>query len=789
MEIHSKADTLKKLEGVLCAATVLPQVSFTVNQWTISQNNILNLFFTENTWSEQSLVVRSSGMAEDSNSESLAGHFESILNVKGRIELIKAIDKVINSFGGDNPDDQIFIQPMLEDVALSGVVFTKEPSSQSPYYVINYSKCGSTESVTSGSSNDELIYVAKCAFDFPDQVTIKTQNNNILNSTPKWVIKLLALCSELENKLSHNSLDIEFAFNKKGAIYLFQVRPLIIRMHSKKSESKKQHQELLIRLKNTIDRIIKPHPYLNGSSSVLGVMPDWNPAEIIGVRPQPLALSLYKELVTDSTWAYQRNNYGYKQLRSFPLLVNLIGLPYIDVRVSFNSFIPADIPEKLAEKLVNYYIEQLVNSPEKHDKIEFDIIFSCYTLDIEKRLEKLKKIGFTDNEIESLLNSLRKLTNNIINPSGLWTKDITRIESLPAKRQKIIASGLTKVEKIYWLLEDCKRYGTLPFAGLARAGFIAVQFLKSLVSDCILSNDDYELFMQSLETVSSNMSKDRVKLSFNAFLAKYGHLRPGTYDILSPRYDQEPVKYFDVDSVRPFYQENDDFLLSLKQLEKLKSTLDDHGIEHDVISLFRFIKGAIEGREYAKFVFSQSLSDAILLIEQLGEDLGFNKNDMSYLDVSVLYKAYSSADDIVDLIKNGIESGKKQYKDTQSLILPPLIVDSNDVFYFEMPQGEPNFITMKSIVAHTIKDLDETRDIKNKIVFIPSADPGFDWLFSCGISGLITQFGGANSHMAIRAGELGIPAVIGAGEVFYNKWLKANLLELDAGNKKVVILK
>jgi len=789
MEIHSKADTLKKLEGVLCAATVLPQVSFTVNQWTISQNNILNLFFTENTWSEQSLVVRSSGMAEDSNSESLAGHFESILNVKGRIELIKAIDKVINSFGGDNPDDQIFIQPMLEDVALSGVVFTKEPSSQSPYYVINYSKCGSTESVTSGSSNDELIYVAKCAFDFPDQVTIKTQNNNILNSTPKWVIKLLALCSELENKLSHNSLDIEFAFNKKGAIYLFQVRPLIIRMHSKKSESKKQHQELLIRLKNTIDRIIKPHPYLNGSSSVLGVMPDWNPAEIIGVRPQPLALSLYKELVTDSTWAYQRNNYGYKQLRSFPLLVNLIGLPYIDVRVSFNSFIPADIPEKLAEKLVNYYIEQLVNSPEKHDKIEFDIIFSCYTLDIEKRLEKLKKIGFTDNEIESLLNSLRKLTNNIINPSGLWTKDITRIESLPAKRQKIIESGLTKVEKIYWLLEDCKRYGTLPFAGLARAGFIAVQFLKSLVSDCILSNDDYELFMQSLETVSSNMSKDRVKLSFNAFLAKYGHLRPGTYDILSPRYDQEPVKYFDVDSVRPFYQENDDFLLSLKQLEKLKSTLDDHGIEHDVISLFRFIKGAIEGREYAKFVFSQSLSDAILLIEQLGEDLGFNKNDMSYLDVSVLYKAYSSADDIVDLIKNGIESGKKQYKDTQSLILPPLIVDSNDVFYFEMPQGEPNFITMKSIVAHTIKDLDETRDIKNKIVFIPSADPGFDWLFSCGISGLITQFGGANSHMAIRAGELGIPAVIGAGEVFYNKWLKANLLELDAGNKKVVILK
>lgn len=35
-----------------------------------------------------------------------------------------------------------------------------------------------------------------------------------------------------------------------------------------------------------------------------------------------------------------------------------------------------------------------------------------------------------------------------------------------------------KIEKIYWLLEDCKRYGTLPFAGVARVAFIAVQILR-----------------------------------------------------------------------------------------------------------------------------------------------------------------------------------------------------------------------------------------------------------------------------------------------------------------------
>ena len=52
------------------------------------------------------------------------------------------------------------------------------------------------------------------------------------------------------------------------------------------------------------------------------------------VRPKPLAHSLYKELVTDSIWAYQRHNYGYQNLRSF-LDDELSGLPYIDAGIQF----------------------------------------------------------------------------------------------------------------------------------------------------------------------------------------------------------------------------------------------------------------------------------------------------------------------------------------------------------------------------------------------------------------------------------------------------------------------
>ena len=51
--------------------------------------------------------------------------------------------------------------------------------------------------------------------------------------------------------------------------------------------------------------------------------------------------------------------------------------------------------------------------------------------------------------------------------------------------------------------------------------------------------------------------------------------------------------------------------------------------------------------------------------------------------------------------------------------------------------------------------------LANKIVLIENADPGYDFIFSYKIKGLITEYGGANSHMSIRCLELGIPAIIG----------------------------
>ena len=88
------------------------------------------------------------------------------------------------------------------------------------------------------------------------------------------------------------------------------------------------------------------------------------------------------------------------------------------------------------------------------------------------------------------------MTSKIIDgKNGLWKTDIQKLTELKIRQKKIYDSNLTLVEKIYWLIQDCKRYGTLPFAGLARAGFIAVQFLQSLVNKDILSTEDYDFYV------------------------------------------------------------------------------------------------------------------------------------------------------------------------------------------------------------------------------------------------------------------------------------------------------
>ena len=139
------------------------------------------------------------------------------------------------------------------------------------------------------------------------------------------------------------------------------------------------------------------------------------------------------------------------------------------------------------------------------------------------------------------------------------------------------------------------------------------------------------------------------------------------------------------------------------------------------------------------------------------------------------------------MLSESIETGKAQYEETLKLSLPPLITEPDDVYSFAWPRMDPNYITQKKVVA-PITTFVERENISNKIVCISNADPGYDWIFSYPIAGFITAWGGANSHMAIRAGEQQVPAVIGAGEVLYRQWSTSMRLMVDCAEQRVEII-
>lgn len=776
LNFKTKAQNLKNLQTKLKKAKVLPLVLTSLEELISNEDKILSDI---QALKVNKLIIRSSSLSEDSMKNSNAGAFLSLANIdaNSKDELLKALYKVANSM--PSKSDEILIQPMLENITLCGVGFSVDKDNFSPYFCLQYDENGSNHSITDGSSKSaKTYYHYREHLDFKD---IKLQ-------------KIIELIKELESLYDCCFLDVEFAFafkDNKEELFCLQVRPLV--MQEKENLFNALPKEALQRFSKRFTSLQDLRPRVLGEKAFFGVMPDWNPAEIIGLRPKRLAFSLYKEIITDNIWAYQRDNYGYRDLRSHPLIHSFLGIPYVDVRLSFNSFIPKKLDENIAQKLVNFYLDKLNKNHELHDKIEFNIVYSCYDFNSSKKLQELLNHGFNENELKRLEFSLLELTNKIINPqSGLYLKDIKKACKLKERYDSIIDSNFSLIDKIYWLIEECKRYGTLPFAGVARAAFVAMQLLNSLVEINFISKEEKNDFLNSLNTVSKILSKQTNNLNSctkNQFLMEFGHLRAGTYNILSPRYDENFELYFEINEKdNNVYLEDKSFILPEEKMKALNTLLKEHGLEISACEFFDFLKQSIEGRELLKFEFTRLLSKAIVYIEELGKYYDIKKEDFAHLDIKSILNLYSSLYSINprEQFLEEIARNKKEYKLTQAIKLPSLLCNAEEIFSFYNHSIIPNFITQKSITAFTAKEND--KDLEGKIVLIYAADPGYDYLFTKNIAGLITCYGGANSHMAIRASELGMPAVIGVGEENFEKYLKAKKINIECESEQIFCL-
>jgi len=774
--LGTKADTLARLKPIVKKCHIGKQVTFTSDRWIRESQLIVEEIHSE--FLGVSLVVRSSSEAEDGWLSSNAGGFESVLNVDGssQIDISVAIDSVIASYGeSGNGEDQVLIQECLHDVQASGVVFTCGLETGSPYYRFNFDdKSSSTDSVTGWTSEDIRT------------VILSKFNSAALMGVEPSLVPVLEAVEELEQLLGFDKLDIEFAIDCSGEVHLFQVRPITVD-HSKWEVDLECVEEALIVSAGRFESLQPPSSFCYGEKTLFANMPDWNPAEIIGVRPKALAFSLYRELITDEIWARQRFEFGYRDVRPCPLIYSFVGQPYVDVRASLNSFIPASLGGDTARVLANAYIDIISDNPAYHDKVEFEVAFTVWVPGfIDAARKRLIPYGVSESDLYALEESLKEITCNALTR---LPKDIDSVTLLERRRKSIVSSNVPVIDKVISLLDDCRSFGTLAFSHAARSGFIATSWLKSLVSIDVLSEERVSELLRSFSTVAGEFEVDKQRyfngdISLDAFVGMYGHLRPGTYEVSNVAYWEDPVRYMvSGQECRPNSVEM--FELSSVEAGLLQKALVELGLDIDSREMVEYIIQAIQARESTKFEFTKNLSSALDLCVEFGGEIGLTRDDVSYLEHNDLKQFKINAISIGD-IKSRVELRKRQYLLTLLVDLPPLIDSSESFYCFERFSSQPNFVTMCNVVAKIKRlDSDSNEDLRGKVILIPQADPGFDWLFACGISGLITKYGGANSHMAIRAAEIGLPAAIGVGDKLFDQISSMKHVELDCSSQTI----
>ena len=205
---------------------------------------------------------------------------------------------------------------------------------------------------------------------------------------------------------------------------------------------------------------------------------------------------------------------------------------------------------------------------------------------------------------------------------------------------------------------------------------------------------------------------------------------------------------------------NKSLALRKHKKEEIERIIIEKNLNTSFENLILFIKESIEGREYAKFLFTKHLSQIILYVEEFGARFNISKEELAHLDIQRVVNLYATLDhrDVAEILNSDIEINADFYNYTKAIKLPSLILKEEDIYNFFLEDNEANFITLKRIEASIIiEEKILSSDIEKKIVCIQSADPGYDYLFSKKIGGLITCYGGANSHMAIRCGRNGYP--------------------------------
>ena len=690
------------------------------------------------------IMIRSNSSSEDKEYSSSAGKYLSIGPIETNdLETIKkSWEMVVDSYEEQDNQSVIF-QNYIENAKSVSVLTSYKVGSDSAYRTFSTYYGSETDAITSGKYSEINNFFMHRSFDILPK---KYEKYNVY----------LKIITQLEDLFKNKQLDIEMVLDKNNSPQLLQVRPLM---------GKKLNKESIFDEKDVIDRNLKNYKKLNkttadrfGTNQIYSNMSDMNPAEMIGKKPDNIAFGLYKFMFTDTTWNIQRGEFGYRKYSGGKLMELFNNVAYINVNHSLNSFLTRNLQKESCEEIINYQLNKLKENPHLHDSIEFDISRSSYVFDTVEEFSKEYK--------------------NIISPSEIikWHNDLIQIDTQNKytleKNKKIILSTFSKLDKSfeYSKKENIKLIRdtmALPFTHHSRLGFVYFAQLNSLLEKEVISEDQKKLLLLSVNSISTKMKADAYevkigKKTLEGFLDVYGHIRAGNYNLLSSNLKNN--LNFTESLINNSEQPLEDNILPKDIYTNIEEYFTINEIPLEASAWIDMFQEGISTRENSKFYYTKGI-DGIL--NEVGEK---NTSDRELFD-------------LLDIEFNEENTSDMRLK---NVLMPDLITSNEDFYFYEEMSKNGNYIGQGTVIGDVLlidNEADRPNNLDNKIVVIPAADPGWDWIFNYKIKSLVTKYGGPNSHMAIRCAEHNIPAILGIGENNFTVISNSKSLKIDFSNE------
>jgi len=705
-----------------------------------------------------SYAVRSDAWLEDQAEGSQAGHFLTLLDVSAN-HLKSSIQQVAQSLPG-HPLDQVMVQCMVSTIALAGVASTHRISDGAPWYCIELA-AGDSAAVTAGRAQGRMYGVARA------QASLCLRKGEL---EPQVALPL-ALLHELEAIRPGCAFEIEFVLTpspEQWHIHLLQCRPI-----AAQACWPLQSTEITTCSLPSLAALQQPDlcAQVLGSSTLYTLMSDWNPAELIGSHPRPLALSLFQALIARGTWWQARERLGYAPAPQLDvdLLHPLAGRPWVDLRRSANSLIPAGVPGRIVARLVDLWLARLRSQPHLHDKVEFKLFRTVRDFLPLSEVQAQYGEGLDHCEVAVWEDHLGKLGRGLLNTTANYPLALHVAQIKVALR--------TPLQGRPWpALLQHSRNTALAFAVLARIAFVAQSLLRSAVDRGALGDQR----ATALKIAARSTPLTGVdETSTHCWSTLHGGMRAGSFDITQPTWAEQSHLLRISEAVAPAQ-----FVLHDVEARGLMQLLAESGYLVSPTQWVQFVQQATRWREWGKFALNRQLS---ALLDGIAIELGaagIEREQASWLtlehiQIGLALPLTAREQYWLEVVR----AAKALHAREARVLVSPLLCRESDRYHADSLGLMPNFIGHQ-IAEGKVVLLDDRMPrvadrLNQAIVVLSQADPGYDWLFQYPIRGLITAWGGANSHMGIRCAEFGLSAAIGCGEAVLRQASRAQHARID----------